>query len=140
MLKKMKNSLLGLSLILLVGCTPKNKSLLDFEKYKNLDVKNIYQIDVDWDIDDNKPIEFSIIDKNEIDTILDLYCKDDAFVYSGKGLDDGGHSSLTLLHKSNGETKVSLHRISEGSNYYIYSDKTIYNTIHDIGVRLGYLE
>lgn len=122
------------------ACTPKNKSLLDFEKYKNLDVKNIYQIDVDWDIGDNKPIEFSITDKNEIDTILDLYCKDDAFVYSGKDLDDGEHSSLTLLHKSNGETKVSLHRISEGSNYYIYSDKTIYNTIFDIGVRLGYLQ
>lgn len=52
--------------------------------YWILKTDEICQINVEWDIDDNKPVEFSIIELEDVKTILELYCKNDAFVYSKK--------------------------------------------------------
>lgn len=53
---------------------------------------------------------------------------------------EGGHSSLTLLSKTKDEAKISLHAISDGSNYYYYSNVDVYNFVHDILARLGTLK
>ena len=139
MLKKMKNSLLGLSLILLVGCAPKTKSLLDFDKYKNIST-DIVKIDVDWDIDENKPIEFTITEKSEIDYILDILFDKNTFVYQDREQVDGGHSTIGLIDKENNENRVNLLNVYDGNKRYTYCDKTLYDYIHNIGVNQGLLK
>ncbi|MCR5309123.1 MAG: hypothetical protein K6E21_03330 [Bacilli bacterium] len=139
MLKKIQNSLVGLSLIILTGCAPKTKSLLDFDKYKNISTE-IVKIDVDWDIDDSKPIEFTIIEKSEIDYILNILFDKNTFVYRDRSEVDGGHSNIGLIDKENNEKRVNLSNVYDGNKRYTYCDTTLYDYIHSIGVNQGLLK
>ena len=139
MLKKMQNSLVGLSLILLTGCAPKTKSLLDFDKYKNISTE-IVKIDVDWDINDSKPIEFIITEKSEIDYILNILFDKNTFVYRDRAEVDGGHSNIGLIDKENNEKRVNLSNVYDGNKRYTYCDTTLYDYIYTIGVSQGLLK
>ncbi|MBO7615352.1 MAG: hypothetical protein J6T15_06660 [Bacilli bacterium] len=139
MLKKIQNSLVGLSLILLTGCAPKTKSLLDFDEYKNISTE-IVKIDVDWDINDSKPIEFAITEKSEIDYILNILFDKNTFVYRDRKVVDGGHSNIGLIDKENNEKRVHLSDVYDGNKRYTYCDTTLYDYIHSIGVNQGFLK
>ena len=139
MLKKIENYLVGLSLILLAGCAPKTKSLLDFDEYKNISAE-IVKIDVDWDINDNKPIEFTITEKSEIDYILNILFDKNTFVYRDRAEVDGGHSNIGLIDKENNEKRVNLSNVYDGNKRYTYCDTTLYDYIHSIGVNQGLLK
>ena len=139
MLKKIQNSLVGLSLILLTGCAPKTKSLLDFDEYKNISTE-IVKIDVDWDINDSKPIEFTITEKSEIDYILNILFDKNTFVYRDRKVVDGGHSNIGLIDKENNEKRVHLSDVYDGNKRYTYCDTTLYDYIHSIGVNQGFLK
>lgn len=112
------------------GCSNKNKSLFDFDEYKDIDVSTISSIDVSIDIGEFKRAEFSIEDQSDIESIIVKYKEKNAFEYFGKDLDtDGRYPGDLIIHNENKDFKVSLKEIDG----YIYSSSEIHDLIRSIG-------
>ena len=91
-------------------------------------------------IKNNKPIEFTITEKSEIDYILNILFDKNTFVYRDRAEVDGGHSNIGLIDKENNEKRVNLSNVYDGNKRYTYCDTTLYDYIHSIGVNQGLLK
>lgn len=125
--------------VLLSSCSPKTKSLSDFSDFSNLRAEDILKIQVDWDINENAPVEFDIEDKKDIKFIVDILFDKSTFVFQDKEKVNGGHSNIALIDKENNESRVHLTEMYDGKNRYTYKDTTLYDYIYNLGVDLGVL-
>lgn len=116
----------------------KSRGLLDFDKYKDVNVESIEKINVEWDVNENSPIEFVITDDKKIDDIVDKLCNNTTFVLK-EGRNDSGHSRITLIDVSNNQTVISLLYIADGDDIYYYSDTTVYDLVFNVGKEQGLL-
>ena len=112
------------------GCSNKNKSLFDFDEFKDINVSSISSIDVSVDIGEFKRAEFSIVDQYDIESIIVKYKEKNTFEYFGKDLDTNGrYPGDIIIHNENKDYKVSLKEIDG----YIYSSSEIHDLIRSIG-------
>ncbi len=116
----------------------KSRGLLDFDKYKDVNVNSIEKIKVEWDVNDSSPIEFVISEGEKIDVIIDRLCDNAAFVLKD-GKNDSGHSRITLIDTNNNQTAISLAYITDGDDVYYYSDTSIYDLVYNEGKTQGVL-
>lgn len=128
-------------LFILCGCEKKslnNIKFLEFPQYKDFN-GNISVIKVNFDINENKPVQFSIDDIEDINIIINML-KDTTFTKS-ESIYDGNHSNISLIDSLGNTTKISLSQIKYGDlkEYYSYPDSSIYDYIKQVGIKLGKL-
>lgn len=141
MIKTLKKIFVIITLLFLCGCSKSNKtySLLDIQKYKNIDISATEEIRVEWDICESESVEFYINSEDDVNYILNKLCKNDTFKKTNEAR-DGGLSRIYLVDKNNNEIVVSLFCIHDNKARYYYNDDDIYNKVYSIGKNLGYLE
>ena len=126
-------------LLFIFSCSAdKEKGLLDFEKYKNINIESIVEIDVEWDVNKEYPIRFVISDDDVIKNILDELCKKDMFILKEER-NDSGHSGIILVDNDNNKTRISLAYITDGDNIYYYSNNNVYDLVYNEGIKQGVL-
>ena len=126
-------------LLFLFGCSAdKEKGLLDFEKYKNINIESIVEIDVEWDVNKEYPIRFVISDDEIINNILDELCKKDMFILKEEK-NDSGHSGIILVDNESNKTRISLAYVTDGDNVYYYSNNNVYDLVYNEGIKQGVL-
>ena len=139
MVKNIRVFVLALG-ICLTSCGQVERSLLDFKKYKYIDIDNISFIEISWDVNDYQPILFSISEKKDVDFIISSYCVSDAFVKSDVAFGSGNHSILKLVDVNSIETLINLTYIEEDGKTFVYKTNDIKEYVYNIGVELGYLK
>ena len=126
-------------LLFLFGCSAdKEKGLLDFDEYKNINIESIVEIDVEWDVNKEYPIRFVISDDEIINNILDELCKKDMFILKEEK-NDSGHSGIILVDNDNNKTRISLTYLTDGDNIYYYSNNNVYDLVYNEGIKQGVL-
>ena len=126
-------------LLFLFGCSAdKEKEILDFDKYKNINIESIEEIDVEWDVNKEYPERFVISDDDVIKNILDELCKKDMFILKEER-NDSGHSGIILVDNDNNKTRISLAYITDGDNIYYYSNNNVYDLVYNEGIKQGVL-
>ncbi len=125
--------------ILLFSCSsPKTKSLLDLKDYNNLNMKKIVRVDVEWDVNESEPIEFSINNEIDIKYIVKQLSRKDEFKTDKRNF-DSGHSRLYLIDDSDNKTIVSLICVYDRGVPYYYTNTDLYSFIRNYGIKLGLL-
>ena len=132
--------ILSMFSLLLISCSSnKTMSLLDLKEYKSLDMDKIVSVNVEWDINENEPIKYSINNDENVQYIIDELSRKDEFK-SKKEKYDGGHSRIYLVDDSNNKTLVHLSCVYDGDIPYYYTNQDLYNYIYNYGKNLGVLQ
>lgn len=125
----------GVFLVALIGCSNNISSITDVEWFSGMQ-KQTDKIDVFFDNGTQKGFNFSITNKEDIETIMDIIFSDALLDLGKQPQPPGSNTSITIYQGENAYS-LSVLFVTVNGNLYTFSTRDLSNKIYDLSVAQG---
>lgn len=115
--------------VFLSACSEKISFITDIQRFSEMK-RFADKIDVKFDNNSGAPLEFSIVDKNDLNEIMEIIFTE-SFDCLGNEPNDSNHTTL-IIYQGEKSYSLSIHANIENKKYYAFSTSKLEDKINTL--------